>query len=38
VVYGFGIGETVEGLSLLDAEVRGPDGAWRTRDDCLAAA
>jgi hypothetical protein len=38
VVYGFGIGETAEDLSLLDAEVRGPDGLWRTRDDCLAAA
>jgi hypothetical protein len=38
LVYGFGIGETVEELSLLDAQVRGPDGLWRTRDDCLAAA
>jgi len=35
-LYGFGIGERVEDLSLLDAQVRGPDGLWRTRDDCLA--
>jgi hypothetical protein len=37
-VFGFGIGEVVESMSLLGAEVRGPDGQWRTRDDCLAAA
>lgn len=35
--WGFGLGETVEDLQLLGAQVRGPDGLWRTRDDCLAA-
>ena len=37
IVYGFSIGETVEDLTLLDAQVRGPDGLWRSRDDCLVA-
>ena len=36
--WGFGLGETVEDLQLLGAQVRGPDGEWRARDDCLAMA
>ena len=35
---GFGIGEKTQDLQLLDARMRSVDGAWRTRDDCLAAA
>ncbi len=37
VKFGGGVSKTVQEQELLDARVRGPDGLWRTRDDCLVA-